>query len=480
MESHLFKRIRFGFYVLFLALGVALISWGNFAFAQENMGSPLKSLNWEPHVKESLNEMIALYGNPSIGKNQPRPYAVFDFDNTTTLMDVEEQLMIWQLEHLAFAIPPTQLQQVLETGIPKEKLALQYGADDGEGRPVRIDDAIYDAVQAYTSLYKQGAVTPTGKNLPESIKNSPEYKEFVSKMRWLYDAIGERMDNVISYPWVTYWFTGMTPDQVYRLAYNCDLYYKDPQKGQTWTKEKYNSPSDLASRAGTVSVSYKKGLTVTPEVKELYKALSENGFDIWIDSASALDVVRAAVDAFSIPGVTGIVAMTNKLDPQGRYLNAYDYELHPQTQGEGKALTIVKCIAPKYQGQGPTFCAMDSQGDFNFCTEFKDTKAVLVMNRCRTDDAALCAAIAVWQKQNGITLKAANAAKDAKFLLQGRNENAGELWPSERTLQLGKTKTCFISKRAQKAIEELNQGLSIAALLKKETGLKDYPGYKTR
>ena len=49
-------------------------------------------------------------------------------------------------------------------------------------------------------------------------QNDPDYLEFRAKMRWLYDAIGDTMDVSVSYPWSTYWYTGMTPQQVYDMA----------------------------------------------------------------------------------------------------------------------------------------------------------------------------------------------------------------------------------------------------------------------
>ncbi|WP_196605154.1 HAD family hydrolase [Pectinatus haikarae] len=441
----------------------------------------LQSENWAPEVRGTLNDFLLTYGkySPNYDKHE-RPYAVFDFDNTTSVLDVEEQLMIWQLEHLAFAVPPQKLAEVLETGIPIEKLSLTYGADDGSGRPVTIQAGINDAVRAYASLYKAGVVSAEGREQSGQIKQSFEYQEFVTKMRWLYDAISETMDTSVSYPWVTYWFTGMTPGQVYNLAYACDSYYGDPAKAQTWSKGKYTSPADRKSDTGVITVSYNQGITVTPEIKELYKALAQNGMDVWINSASAIDVIRAAVKYFDIPGVKGIVAMTNRLGSDGKYINAYDYNAHPQTQGVGKSLTIEKVIAPLYHGRGPIFTAMDSQGDFNFCTEFKDTKAVLIMNRRRKDDAALCAAVAEYQKSHNITLQQANAAGDTKFVLQGRNENTGRLWPDDQTLLLGKQDKVFLSDKADKAVTELNNGASIAEVLQKNTKLKDYKGYKTR
>ena len=441
----------------------------------------VESANWEPTVKASLNEFMDTYGNRSASYDKnARPYAVFDFDNTTSILDVEEQLMIWQLDHLAFAIKPDQMEAVLRTGIPKDKLTLTYGADDGSGRPVQIEGAIKDAAAAYKKLYAQGAVTKTGKEQSAAVKASPEYKEFTAKMRWLYDAIGATMDASVSYPWVTYWYTGMTPDEVYNLAYASHSFYGDPAKGQTWSKGKYESPADVKSRAGAVSVSYKLGITVSPELKELYKTLNDNGIDTWIDTASPVDVVRAAVDYFKVPGVDGIVGMTNKKDAQGRYINAYDYDLHAQTQGVGKVLTIDKVIAPKYDGQGPIFAAMDSQGDFNFCTEYKNTKAVLVLNRERSDDAGLCAAVAAWQKKHGISLAEANKNGDTLYLLQGRNENTGTLWPTDQTLLLGKTQNAYLSAKAQEAIKQLDDGKSVGDVFDDNTKLADYQGYKTR
>lgn len=441
----------------------------------------LTSENWQENTKNTLNEFLQTYGKNSANySKENRPYAVFDFDNTTSIMDIEEQLAIWQIDHLAFAVTPEQLSEVLKTGIPQDRLTATYGANAGEGTQIKIIDVIDDAVAAYTKLYNASYVSTTSSQLPNNIKNSDDFKEFSSKMRWLYDAISENMDTSISYPWITYWFTGMTPDEVYNLAYACDTYYSNPQQGQTWTKGSYNGPTNYKSKAGSVNISYNLGLTVSPEIKELYSALDKNGIDTWINSASQIDVVRAAVDFFQVPGVDGIVAMTNKLDDNGRYINEYNYDLHAQTQGVGKSLTIDKVIAPKYNGHGPIFTAMDSQGDFNFCTEYKDTKAVLILNRIRTDDAAICAGIAQYQEQNNIGLKEANLTGNTKYLLQGRNENTGKLWNSYETLRLGKTSNAYLSDKALKVIDELNQNKPINEVISENTSLKDYQGYKTR
>ena len=62
----------------------------------------VQSANWEPSVKASLNQFMDMYGSRSASYDAAnRPYAVFDFDNTTSILDVEEQLMVWQLDRPA-------------------------------------------------------------------------------------------------------------------------------------------------------------------------------------------------------------------------------------------------------------------------------------------------------------------------------------------------------------------------------------------
>ena len=110
------------------------------------------SQQWEPSVKAGINDFLTAYGNKSANYQTGQSYAVFDFDNTTSIMDVEEQLQIWQLDHLAFAIQPNQMEQVLLTGIPTDKLDATYGAQDGDGNQVTIRNAIKDAAAAYTLI----------------------------------------------------------------------------------------------------------------------------------------------------------------------------------------------------------------------------------------------------------------------------------------------------------------------------------------
>lgn len=80
----------------------------------------LTSENWQENTKNTLNEFLQTYGKNSANYSEEnRPYAVFDFDNTTSIMDIEEQLSIWQIDHLAFAVTPEQLSKVLKKAFLK-------------------------------------------------------------------------------------------------------------------------------------------------------------------------------------------------------------------------------------------------------------------------------------------------------------------------------------------------------------------------
>jgi hypothetical protein len=75
----------------------------------------LQHPDWNPEVRDALNAMIQK--NKNDGK-----YVVFDYDNTCSIFDVEEQLAVYQLQKMAFAETMTvdKLKEVLATGLNKE------------------------------------------------------------------------------------------------------------------------------------------------------------------------------------------------------------------------------------------------------------------------------------------------------------------------------------------------------------------------
>lgn len=379
--------------------------------------------NWAPATRTRIQSVIT--ANANKGR-----YVVFDFDNTSVINDVEEALAIYQLENLRFKIKPTEMASVLETQIPDLKKAVGTNAAGGE---VTCTSLITDIVSDYTWLYNNYKGF-TGKYDLNYIHATNQYQDFVAKMRYMYTAVGDTFDASVSYPWVTYWFTGMTPQEVYDLAAESHAYWGSyGNYGEvTWT-----SPVELPGKAGVVTIDYLNGLTFTDELKDLYATLMANGIDVYIVSASFIDVIRAAnvTQGYNIPE-DHVFAMRNVLK-NGVYTNEYDYNWggegkYAQTQAEGKSTVITNFIASKYNSTGPLMVFGDSKGDYWMMTDWMakgDTQLGVIFNRYRkTSDP-------IWKcsKEAADTI----GSPTARFVLQGRDNNTGELIPTEYSRMLG-------------------------------------------
>ena len=408
--------------------------------------------DWDPFVAQAINDFVDTYGNTE------NAYVVFDFDNTCSIFDVEEQLAVYQLQVMAFAFTPEEIEEILFTELgdhDEDRTDLGYGNGS-------YADWVADIKAAYEYLYTTyGPFTAAGLDeaAQAEIQADAQWAEFATKMRAMYDLVYDAESPAVAYPWVLYWFTGMTEQEVYDLAYASHSYYGSVESEYvTWT-----SPAGVDSKVGVVEYEWTSGTGVSKEMQWLYKALDEAGIDVWICSASAIDPIRAAVDAFGLHDyVTGLIAMVRTQDEEGRYTNSYDYEtgygwfaidggewvednvaLGAQTQGVGKVQAINNAIMPKYDYVGPLAGFMDSTGDYNFCTEYANLKLVINFNRASrkvTDGGGVIAELAVYQRDTlGYDLATANAAGDTLYVLQGRDEyGLRGLRPSDKTMRYGK------------------------------------------
>ena len=411
--------------------------------------------DWSDEVKKAINDFVDMYGMASENYAEGESYVVFDFDNTTSIFDVEEQLAVYQLQVMAFAFTPDEIEEILFTELgdhDEDRTDLGYGNGS-------YADWVADIKAAYEYLYTTyGPFTAAGLDeaAQAEIQADAQWAEFATKMRAMYDLVYDAESPAVAYPWVLYWFTGMTEQEVYDLAYASHSYY-----GAVETSEVTWETAGEGTKVGAVSYTWTSGTGVSENLKELYKVLDANGIDVWVCSASAIDPIRAAVDAFGLHDyVTGVIAMARCLE-DGKYVNAYDYEtgygymivdgewvkddlaLGAQTQGVGKVYAINNAIMPKYNGVGPLAGFMDSTGDFNFCTEYANLKLVINFNRASrkvTDGGGVIAELAVYQRDYlGYDLATANAAGDTYYVLQGRDEyGLRGLRNSDKTMRYGK------------------------------------------
>ena len=421
---------------LLLIMLVAFIITG----CKKNNTVDLSGFNQE--TKDAINDFVKLYGNKSKNYNK-NSYVVSDFDNTTSIFDITYQCSVYQLETMAFAVDANELGLLLSTAIDLDLVMTNY-IDD-------IKSAYTHLISEYGSFSAQGIEESRLDNL----HNNVYWQEFACKMKCLYLYVEEKVDDALACEWILYWYTNMSEDEVYELfKRSCTKYELVDTLEVTWT-----SPSSIESKSGVCSCTFLVGCSVTSSVKNMLKLYKDNGIDVWICSASHVDGVRAAVDAFGISDyICGVIGMTQKL-VNGKFIALYDYEkgypyknkgngeweklsepIKALPSREGKVIAINNTLVKMY-GCGPLAGFMDAAGDFNFCTEFSSLKMVICYNRANrkiTEGAGLVAIAAMYQKENNIDLKKANDNNDTYYLLQGRDENGKRsLRESNYTLQFG-------------------------------------------
>lgn len=387
-------------------------------------GNILALENWDHFNHQQLNKLILEKGNKSHRYNSKKPpYVVFDFDNTSVFLDIEEASLIYQLENLIFKVTPQELDSIIRTGISTTQFVSEY--NNNEGQPVNIDLIASDITGSYDWLYNNYEGLNGTKSLLE-VKQSPHYLNFITKVRYLYAAIGDTFDHEVSYPWVTYLFAGFTPKQVSELAVQAFNTQQTQKIGPViWT-----SPEQLRGKAGVVSVKWENGLRPYKDMQNLYKAFQDNGFDVYVVSASFIDVIKGVVTnpkiGFNVPE-SNIYAMELYRDLNNKIIPKFNDDFY-QTQGKGKTLTIQKFLVSKY-GYGPVFIAGDSEGDQNMIQDFQDTEKVLIINRWRnpaTDIGKFSKLAADSYGQSNV-----------KYLLQGRDANTGMFLSSNKSLAFG-------------------------------------------
>ena len=388
--------------------------------------------NWAPATRARIQAVID--ENANSGK-----YVVFDFDNTSVIFDVQEALLIYQIENLRFSIKPENMEAVLETGIPDLNKSMGTSLD---GKTITPATLAADISSDYAWIYANYEGFEGDKDLAY-IHASNQYQDFAAKVRFMYNNLGDYFDHSVSYPWVTYLFTGMTPAEVQALATESHQYWASYGR---YAEEIWTSPVELPGKSGVVSASFITGLTFTDELKDLYATLMANGIDVYIVSASPIDTILAANKCmgYGVPE-DQIFAMRNKLDENGRYINEYNYDWggegkYAQTQGPGKSTIITNFIAPKYDGSGPLMVFGDSAGDWNMMTDWMDdgdTVLGVIFNRYRKPSSD-----PIWEGSNEAAQTIGKT--DARFVLQGRDENNGQLRPSEKSILLGTTEEVLV------------------------------------
>lgn len=317
---------------------------------------------WDSAVYNSLSTLLSENGSGSPDYDpECRPYAVFDFDNTTIINDISMTLMIYQAENLRYAFSPEKAFDAFTAWLPDLDTVMT-----GPGLSVREigNDLAADYVYLRARLDSGSALS--------EVREMPEYLDLRAKLM----ALNEGVENTFDYGtwclWMPSLFTGMTYDELTALTKESVDYWMS--SGRIWTEE-WKSPD------GKAEVSVQKGLVLPGDRENLYKALRGNGIDVYVCSASLETVVEAMACSpeygLCVPpeNVFGI-RLTGERIVGGGFVPGYD-----QTFMDGKVACIRKLIAPRHGGKDPVLVAGDSSGDYQMLTSFEGMKLGLIFDR---------------------------------------------------------------------------------------------------
>lgn len=389
---------------------------------------------WEDKLYARLDKLITDYGKSS--KNYDannKPYAVFDWDNTTIINDIGEATFTYQIMNLQFKMTPEEFDKAIRTNLPADNFGESWNNKDGGS--VNIDKIAADLTSDYTYIYNNYSGFKGQKSL-DDIKATDQYKDFAAKLRYLYEAVGDTFSSDISYPWVTYLYAGFTSEEVHQLTEkSIDYAQADELVYETW-----ESPATLKGQAGQVSVKFKRGIRAVKEMQDLYKTLMDNGIDVYVCSASYIDVIipyaTNAKYGYNVDKDKITAMMLSKTD-KGVIKPELDSN-YAQTQGKGKTETIKKLIASKHNNAEPILIAGDSNGDYAMMTDFANLQVGVIFNRVRDTSKG----IGKLSKEAAETYDSASP----KYFLQGRDENKGVLLHGRETILLGKTEAQLLKK----------------------------------
>lgn len=374
--------------------------------------------NWEPFVYQRLNELIDTYQKPQGTPLDQQAYVVFDFDNTSAISDVEDNLMIYMLEHLLYKLSPQDFLLILTTGPFNFDLVLEEGRSNLTPRHLALD-----IIENYQWLYEHYILKQTMSL--DDVKATDYYRDFQAKLRYYYKAVNKHFTRQAGQAWLTYWFQGYSQTEFIELCRRMLQHALD----QPVERHAYTSSQERPGLAGQVESHFVSGLAFPRELRDLYQAFQTHQIATYVVSASPIDLVRTAVleFGFNLP-FDQIIAMCYSINAERQIIAQMEADSYITKQA-GKTEAIMNLLAPLHGNAQPLALFGDSMGDYDMMTTLKDVKLNVLFN-CLLDDGTS----SLVELAQGLYRHS-----DAQFVVQGRNENTAQLRPSPKSIPLGST-----------------------------------------
>lgn len=371
--------------------------------------------NWEPFVYQRLNGLIDTFQQAQGTPLKQQAYVVFDFDNTSAISDVEDNLMMFMLNHLLYKLSPDEFLVILTSGPFNFDLELEDGRPDLTPRNLALDLS-----EDYQWLYEHYILEE--KLSLNEVKASEYYLNFRAKLRYYYKAVNKHFTRQAGKPWVTYWFQGYSQTDFIELSRQMLTEALE----QPFERHIFTSSDERPGLAGRVESQFISGLAFPQELLDLYQAFQSHNIATYVVSASPIDLVRTAVleFGFHVP-FNQIIAMCYGIDHERKIVAEMEADTYITKQA-GKTEAIFNLIAPLHGDTQPIALFGDSMGDYDMMMNLKDVKLNVLFN-CLLEDGTR----SIVELAHGLYRR-----PEAQFVVQGRDENKGQLRPSPKSIAL--------------------------------------------
>jgi phosphoserine phosphatase len=379
------------------------------AISMTACNAPMPRGNWSKVPYKALCQLMKECKAEADAAGHNVNYAVFDYDNTTVLQDVELACTAWQIENLRFKFSPDLTENLLSYSIPDTGKPLEGIGTEGVSSAMIIADIASD----YRAMVEFAGVSCGWDISPEQlaeVQQMPEFFDFRAKLWALYEGLFYTFSYHEGFPVLMGMLHGMTYPEVdammkegiaAQVAKNClkDIVWESPDMGL----------------AGKVSYVIPDGLALSQEMRNLYKALPENGIDVYVYSASMEAVVEAMACDPKYLGLDTAQVFALRLIKGEDGLVSQDYlPGYVQPYKTGKTEAIRTYTMPKYDGRDPVLIGGDSNGDYSMLTSFPGMRVGLIIDKGQTNPG-----IGDLRKQ---ALDAEAGGAPSKYVLQRRGD----------------------------------------------------------
>lgn len=340
---------------IFLLLALGLLP---LACQRDGRQGELGAGAWDAQVRDQLNGLMASCKDSGA-------YAVFDFDKTSIVHDVSQALWVYQVEHLRYADAPA---HGFLDGIPDVSQAVA-----GTTTFAQMGEVLKEEFTQLNTLRADGQSL-------EQIHETDTYKDFRARMATLLAKMDDVFGYEVSYLWMPGLLAGYTEAEAREVVQDAiqDQLGKDKLEVQRWT-----SPD------GQWDEPVERGIYLSPEMKDLYKCLADNGVTAYVCSASLELIVEVlACDPDLGVGLPPEQVFGLRFVPADKLVAEYD-STYVQTIRDGKVTCIQTLMAPLHGNQAPVLVGGDSNGDVPMLIAFEDTRHGLIIDVGRSPESKI-------------------------------------------------------------------------------------------